>query len=285
MTDRPHTTVRTGSLKVPGATLHHEVRGSGPLLLLMAGGSADAGLYESLAADLADRWTVITYDPRCYSRSRLDAPPADQRVTDHSDDALRLIEHIGSGGERACVFGSSASAVVALDLLSRHPERLGTVVAHEPPVVEVLPDPETGRALFAEVRAAFRRDGSEAAAAVMSAGIGEGASRPQDEGAASAPPPLTPETLRRMRANLPVFLEHMLCPFTGYVPDTAALEAAADRLVLAVGEESGEQLTARPVRALAQRFGRKATPFPGGHLGVVERPAEFAAALRAAFTG
>lgn len=296
MTERGSTTVRTGTLEVPGATLYYEVRGAGPVLVLMSGGSADAGLYGPLAEHLADRWTVLTYDPRCYSRSRLAAPVADQRVEDHSDDVRRLIELVCPDGERASVFGSSASAVVALDLLSRHPGRLDRVVAHEPPVVEVLSDAPVGRALFAEVRAVFRRDGAEAASATMSAGIGtpgpavggdasgtapEG---PQEGPAAELPPP-DPEALRRMHANNPVFLEHMLCPFTGYVPDMTALAAGAERLVLAVGEESGRQLTARPVRVLAERLGREAVEFPGGHVGVVQRPAAFAATLRKVLGG
>ncbi|MFJ3279888.1 alpha/beta fold hydrolase [Streptomyces halstedii] len=296
MSEQGSTTVRTGTLEVPGATLYYEVRGAGPVLVLMPGGSADAGLYGPLAEHLADRWTVLTYDPRCYSRSRLAAPVADQRVEEHSDDVRRLIDLVCPDGERASVFGSSASAVVALDLLSRYPERLDRVVAHEPPVVEVLPDATVGRALFAEVRAVFRRDGAEAASATMSAGIGDpgpavgrGASGtgwegPQEDPAAELPPP-APEAMRRMRANNPVFLEHMLCPFTGYVPDTTALAAGAERLVLAVGEESGRQLTARPVRSLAERLGREAVEFPGGHVGVVQRPAAFAAMLRKVLGG
>lgn len=296
MSEQGSTTVRTGTLEVPGATLYYEVRGAGPVLVLMPGGSADAGLYGPLAEHLADRWTVLTYDPRCYSRSRLVAPVADQRVEEHSDDVRRLIDLVCPDGERASVFGSSASAVVALDLLSRHPERLDRVVAHEPPVVEVLPDATVDRALFAEVRAVFRRDGAEAASATMSAGIGDpgpavgrGASGTGSEGSQEGPaaelPPPDPEALRRMRANNPVFLEHMLCPFTGYVPDTTALAAGVERLVLAVGEESGRQLTARPVRVLAERLGREAVEFPGGHVGVVQRPAAFAAMLRKVLGG
>ncbi len=53
----------------------------------------------------------------------------------------------------------------------------------------------------------------------------------------------------------------------------------------AVGEESGRQLTARPVRVLAERLGREAVAFPGGHVGVVQRPAAFAAMLRGVLGG
>ncbi|WP_237527416.1 alpha/beta hydrolase, partial [Streptomyces sp. SID2119] len=150
MTDR--TAVRTGLLTVDGATLHHEVRGKGPLLVMMPGGSADAGIYDAIAADLADRWTVATFDPRGYSRSALDGPVTDQSPATHADDIVRLIESLSSDGALAALFGSSSSAVVALAALARHPGRLSRVVAHEPPVVALLPDPEAGSALFAAVR-------------------------------------------------------------------------------------------------------------------------------------
>ncbi|WP_063837532.1 alpha/beta fold hydrolase, partial [Streptomyces sp. NRRL WC-3549] len=221
MAEQRPTKVRVGTLKVPGAALHHEARGTGPVLVLMPGGSADAGLYETLAEELADAWTVVTYDPRCYSRSRLDSPVTDQRVEEHSDDVYRLIEAFCPDGGRASVFGTSASAVVALDLLSRYPDRLDRV-AHEPPVVEVLPDAVAARTLFADVRETFRREGAEAATATMSAGIGDPEPpRPQQTPEPTGPPP-GPEALRRMRDNFPVFVEHVLCPFTGYVPDIAA---------------------------------------------------------------
>lgn len=160
-----------GTLEVPGATLRYEKRGSGPVLLLIPGGAADAGLYAGMADALAVRYTVVSYDPRGLSRSPLDGPLTDQRVEVWSDDAHRLLELLSPSGD-ACVLGSSSGAIVALDLLARHPERLRRVVAHEPPLVEVLEDPAPHRALFAEVREVFRAQGAGAAMACLSAGLG-----------------------------------------------------------------------------------------------------------------
>jgi pimeloyl-ACP methyl ester carboxylesterase len=64
----------TGTLKVPGASLYYEVRGSGPVLLLVCGGLYDAAGYAGLARQLAGRYTVVTYDRRGNSRSPLDGP-------------------------------------------------------------------------------------------------------------------------------------------------------------------------------------------------------------------
>ncbi|MGN6175885.1 MAG: alpha/beta fold hydrolase [Streptosporangiaceae bacterium] len=68
--------IKTGTLKVPGASLYHEIRGSGPVLLLICGGVYDAAGYAGLAQQLADRYTVVTYDRRGNSRSPLDGPPS-----------------------------------------------------------------------------------------------------------------------------------------------------------------------------------------------------------------
>ncbi|MBD3551977.1 alpha/beta fold hydrolase [Streptomyces sp. SP18CM02] len=324
------TAVRTGRLEAPGATLHYEVRGRGPLLVMMPGGSADAGIYDTLAAGLADRWTVVAFDPRGYSRSTLHGPAGEQLPGTHSEDVARLIELLSPDGAPAAVFGSSSSAIVALDLLSRRPGLVGRVVAHEPPLVELLPDPAAGRAVFAAVRESFLRDGVEAAMATMAAGLapegGAGGGRyevatgadeesraatgPVEDGGATAPPEESggaseaeaegkagagagakagagaeAATVRRMMANLPVFLEHVLCSFSGHAPDLDALRAAGPKLVVGVGRDSRALLPAVVAERLAQRVGSATAEFPGGHVGLTEDPVAFGARLREVLLG
>ncbi|MFD8581933.1 alpha/beta fold hydrolase [Streptomyces californicus] len=326
------TAVRTGRLEAPGATLHYEVRGRGPLLVMMPGGSADAGIYDTLAAELADRWTVVAFDPRGYSRSTLHGPTGEQLPGAHSEDIARLIELLSPDGVPAAVFGSSSSAIVALDLLSRRPGLVGRVVAHEPPLVELLPDPAAGRAVFAAVRESFLRDGVEAAMAAMAAGLapegGAGGGRhevatgadeesragtgPVEGGGATVPPEESgggseaaakgkagagagaevdavaeaeAATVRRMMANLPVFLEHVLCSFSGHAPDLDALRAAAPKLVVGVGRDSRALLPAVAAERLAQRVGSATAEFPGGHVGLTEDPVAFGARLREVLLG
>ncbi|MFD9358407.1 alpha/beta fold hydrolase [Streptomyces sp. NPDC060031] len=268
------TRVRTGTLKVPGATLRYEKRGSGPLLLLIPGGGADAGLFEGMAPALAARYTVVSYDPRALSRSPLDGPLSDQRVEVWSDDAHRLLELL-SPHEPAYVFGCSSGAVVALDLLARHPGRLRRVVAHEPPLVEVLADPAPHRRLFAEVRGTLRERGVEAAMAHFAEGLGE---RPAER--AGELPADIAEMLPRMLANMPVFLEHVLCAFTTTVPDVTALRGSADRLLLAAGRDSRRAAPLYgPAARLAELLGSELVEFPGGHVGCTEYPGEYAEKL------
>src|SRR5688572_8059775 len=80
------------TLKVPGATLYYEVRGKGPVLLLISGGPADADVFAGLAQALAPRYRVVTYDPRGNSRSRLDGGPQEWKAEVHADDAARIVD-------------------------------------------------------------------------------------------------------------------------------------------------------------------------------------------------
>src|SRR5205809_3661020 len=100
----------TRTLKVPGATLYVETRGSGPVLLCISGGPTDAGMFTDLAGRLADRYTVVAYDQRGHSRSPLDGEPQDIPVSLHADDAAAVVG--ASGGEPAFVYGNSGGATI-----------------------------------------------------------------------------------------------------------------------------------------------------------------------------
>lgn len=125
------------SLKVPGARLHYELRGAGPLVVLI-GAPMDADAFAPLADLLASDHTVLTADPRGIHRSRVEDPQADSTVELRADDLSRLITHVAAGP--AVVMGSSGGAVTALALAQEHPEQVEVVIAHEPPLVELLPD-------------------------------------------------------------------------------------------------------------------------------------------------
>jgi pimeloyl-ACP methyl ester carboxylesterase len=115
---------------VPGANLYYEVRGTGPVLLMIHGGGGEADKFLHVANHLADRYTVVTYDRRGHSRSNLTNPTEDYRVETHSDDAHRLLAKLTD--EPACVFGSSSGACIGLDLSIRYPEQVRVLIPHEP---------------------------------------------------------------------------------------------------------------------------------------------------------
>src|SRR4051794_15730746 len=219
--------VTVNMLAVPGARLHYEVTGSGPVLLLIAGGSGDSGVFDGLVGPLAADYTVVTYDPRGNSRRPYDGEPADERVEVSADDALALIDEV-AGDEPAFVFGSSSGAITGLDLIARYPDRVRMLVAHEPPCVEVLPDAATSHAFFQDVYDTYQRDGVAAAQLLFAGGTG------MDEDDLPRPEDLRPEVrelLGRMEANAGTFFAHKLLPFTRYMPDLSALRTVSDKLV------------------------------------------------------
>ncbi|MFE6857056.1 alpha/beta fold hydrolase [Nocardia sp. NPDC057668] len=272
--------MKSDTLRVPGATLYHEIRGAGPLLLFLPGGGGDAGTVDPLAEVLEKHFTVVSLDPRGYSRSVLDGPQVTQRVEVQSADAHRLITHLT--GDPVFVVGGSAGAIVGLDLLARHPDRVRHLVAHEPPCFAVLPDAAAHRAMIDEVVTLFHAEGLAAASARFLAGIGN-AMKPAP--VAAELPPRAAEMWTRLAANGPLMIEHELREFTSYLPDYEALTAHRDRLTLAVGRETAPALPCRPAAEIAARLGLRATEFPGAHNGMRTDAAEFADQLVAALVG
>ncbi|MBN6039916.1 alpha/beta fold hydrolase [Amycolatopsis sp. 195334CR] len=261
-------------LRVNGATLHYEVRGQGPLLLLIPGGSGGAAAFDDVVDHLAAEHRVVTYDPRGMSRSTLDDPDAEQSVAEHADDAARLLDALAPG-ERAGVFGTSSGAIVALHLLTTRPEHLDRVIAHEPPVVEVLPDAAEYRALVTRVRDTFEADGLMPAMTVFAAGLrkpGDTTPQPQVE--------LPPARVEQTMANLPFFVGRIVPSFMTYRPDLDRLRTLSSQLVLAGGQDSRGELPYRPAAQLAETFGTELVHFPGGHTGLTTHPTEFAEHLR-----
>ncbi|MEU5901621.1 MULTISPECIES: alpha/beta hydrolase [Streptomyces] len=269
-----------GTLRVNGATLHYEVRGRGPLLLLIPGGTGGAASLAAVAADLADASTVVTYDPRGMGGSTLDDPETEQSVAEHAEDAARLLDLL-SPDAPARVFGSSSGAIAALHLLLAHPERVQCAVVHEPPVVEVLPDAAAHRALLARVQETFRERGPMPAMAVFAAGLSKDGDTADPAPATELPPQAAARAEQTLGA-LPYFVGRIVPAFMSYAPDVTRLATLSDRLVLACGEESRGELPYRPAAFLAERLGTELRHFPGGHTGLTTHPAAFAERLREA---
>lgn len=268
--------MNTDTLPVPGAKLYYEVRGSGPVLLMIPGGPMDAGGFAALADRLADEYTVVTYDCRGNSRSPAEGSWDDLTVQVFADDAYRLLEAVTPGP--ADVLGSSGGATYGLDLVARYPGRVRTLVAHEPPVSELLPDAARWHALNEDIGATYRSDGTFAALHKFTVGVGFG------DGPGPAPGETTPEAaeaMARTGGNLDLFAGRLIPVIGNYAPDIAALRRSPTRIVVGVGDESTpEQMTYQTSYALAAELGETPVEFPGGHGGFDSHPDGFAATLR-----
>jgi pimeloyl-ACP methyl ester carboxylesterase len=263
--------VTTANLAVPGATIYYKTQGYGPLLLILQGGDGNADASNVLAAGLTDHFTVVSYDRRGLTRSPVDDPSAPVDPTTHADDAARLLAAVTD--QPAAVFGTSLGALIGLALLSRHPEQVRLLVAHEPPVTELLAEPERSQTQRGreEVEATYR---SEGVAAAMKKFVALAGLRFDDlEPGVTLPEP-KPERL----ANLEFFLSHDAPAARRYRLDLAALVLVADRVVPAAGRDT-EGFPRHCAEALAARLRRPMIEFPGTHNGWLLRPREFAARL------
>jgi pimeloyl-ACP methyl ester carboxylesterase len=80
-------------------------------------------------------------------------------------------------------------------------------------------------------------------------------------------------------ANASYWMEHELRQYPRVELDLDQLAAHARQLVLAGGRDSQDQMTYQPNIVLAQKLGLKVVDLPGGHLGFMAQPAEFASEL------
>ena len=267
----------TTAVRVPGASLQYEIAGTGPLLLLIHGGIADSSSLKDFAARLADRHTVVTYDRRGYGDSPLDDPDQEQSVELHADDAHRLLTELTA--EPADVLGLSSGAFIGIELARRHPEQIRTLVAFEPPLVELLPDRETFHADGRETYELYRREGAGAALARFSSMVQDG-SDAEPAAPPSEPDPQMQEFMARMGRNVEFFFGHEYMPFGGWLPDLDALRTTPARIVIGGGEASGMQPARRAADAVAERLDVQVTEFPGDHgSGIMEQPDAFAGRL------
>ena len=271
------TTFETRTVEVPGAELYTEIRGSGPVLLLITGGPVDAGMFTDLASRLSDRYTVVSYDQRGHSRSPLDGEPEDIPVSVHADDAAAILEAVAS--EPAYVYGNSGGGNIGLELVARHPELVRTLVAHEAPTMELLPDAEKWRNEFQAIYDLYGTEGVFAAMGRFGAAVEEGGPKYSEEMAQMPQTPESEEMMARMAANFDLFIAHEIRQNGGYQPDIETLRSAPTRIVSAAGETSEEQAARRAAIALAERLEIPVTYLPGAHGGWGSDPQEFAERL------
>jgi pimeloyl-ACP methyl ester carboxylesterase len=255
-------------LDVPGATLHYDLQGSGPVLLL-AGVPMDASGFAPIVPLLAADHTVVTYDPRGVARSSVADPDVQLTPDVLADDLHRLLAEVT--GESVDILASSGGAIAALWLAVRHPAQVRTLVAHEPPLTALLPDAAEQRQAVDGLYESYRTEGTAVAMGRFLAHIG--IAPPE---AAGHPLPMPAEQLR----DAGFFLQNILRSVALARPDLEAIRTTPARIVVAAGETSKGQLANRTAVALAEQLDTELAMFPGDHGGFGGEPDPFATQLR-----
>jgi pimeloyl-ACP methyl ester carboxylesterase len=240
----------------------------------MIGQPMTASGFDTLASHFPER-TVVTYDPRGLGRSTRKDGRVENSPTLQATDVHAVIEALGAGPVE--MFASSGGAVTALALVAAYPDDVTTLVAHEPPLIPVLPDAEAAERARAAVRDAYEANGQGAGmAAFMAMTLWRGEFG-EEYFAQPAPDPATfgmPTEDDGTRDD--PLLSDRSWAITSYRPDVDALAAARTRIVVAVGEESGNTFTGRTSLAAADLLGQRATVFPSHHGGFVGGESKYA---------
>jgi pimeloyl-ACP methyl ester carboxylesterase len=260
----------TQVLETAEADIVYDVHGQlppadGRPLLFLIGQPMTASGFGALVSQFPDR-TVVTYDPRGLDRSTRKDGRVDNTPTDQAADLHALIQELGCGP--VDMFGSSGGAVTALALVAAHPDDVATLVAHEPPLIPVLPDAAAAQRAFAGVRDAYEAKGWGAGMAAFMAMTSWQGEFTDEYFAQPAPDPAMfgmPTEDDGSRGD-PLLSDNSWA-VSGYQPDVDALAAAPTRIVIAVAEESGDAFTGRTSRATAALLGQQATVFPSHHGG------------------
>jgi pimeloyl-ACP methyl ester carboxylesterase len=253
--------------------------------LFMIGQPMDATGFATLASYFPDR-TVVTYDPRGLGRSNRKDGRVENAPTVQAEDVHAVIGALGVGPVE--MFASSGGAVTALALVAAYPNDVTTLVAHEPPMIPVLPDAEAAERARAGVLEAYEARGSHAGMAAFIAMASWRGEFTDDFFAQPAPDPAAfgmPSEDDGSRDD--PLLSDRSWAITSYRPDVDRLGAAPTRIVIAVGEESEGTFTGRTSVATAELLGQRATVFPshhggfvGGESGYAGQPEAFARRLR-----
>lgn len=294
MSTTEHPTTLT--VDAPGATITYDVCGdltaAGPErpVLVLVGSPMAAGDFGTLASLLPDR-PVVTYDPRGTARSVRTDDATESTPEQHGADIARVVEALGTGP--VDLFATSGGAVNALALVAMRPDLVRTLVAHEPPLAEYLPDRDLVLAANAAIGETYRRDGFGPAMARFIALVMVEGPLPSDHLDRPAPDPAAfglPSTDDGSRDDALLGQNNRTC--VPYVPDLAAVAAAPTDVVVAVGVQSERQLAGRAAVALARALGTDPVRFPSHHAGFLGgehgqqgEPEAFAARLREVLAG
>ncbi|MFG6499074.1 alpha/beta fold hydrolase [Sulfitobacter sp. 1A13191] len=107
-------------LPLSDISLHYEVDGRGPPLLMLAGMLSDSASWGALAPLLSDHFTLIRPDNR--STGRTTPWDAETSVAQMARDALALMDHLGH--ETFHVVGHSMGGLMAMELFGLAPDHI-----------------------------------------------------------------------------------------------------------------------------------------------------------------
>jgi pimeloyl-ACP methyl ester carboxylesterase len=266
--------VATGLVGANGTKLYNERRGNGPAVVLVSGATGDACHWKEVADTLSSDHTVVTYDRRGNSRSPRPSGWDATTMDEQADDAVGLIDALDL--DRPIVLGTSAAVGIVANLALRHPETVQAVILHEPLFPSGVTDIDTVRARRrALIEEGMARGGPRGATEAFLRSVA--GDRVYDS--------LDPALRERLLANAEVLLQVEMAPYLAYEPTSGEWAALRPGRAVAAGADSRRpdapgHWRYESARWLAERLATDLIELPGGHMGYLDDPQAFAAALR-----
>jgi pimeloyl-ACP methyl ester carboxylesterase len=114
------------SARINGISLHYEVTGNGPPVLLTHGYSSTGRAWADQHRALAVRYRLITWDMRGHGETESPADPAQYSHALTVGDMYGLLAHLAV--ERAVIGGLSLGGTMSLAFYAQHPEMVRALV-------------------------------------------------------------------------------------------------------------------------------------------------------------
>ena len=178
-----------------------------------------------------------------------------------------MIEHVSD--QPATVFGTSSGGIVVLEVLTRHPSVVRTLVLFEPAAMRLLPDGQRWVDFFCEVYDLYRQSG-------MAPALTKFREHTFPESDRQLMARMMDLTNGEIRANATSWFERELRQYPAVDLDLDMLKTHAERIVPAAGRASRGYPCYEVTVALGKKLGRDMLELPGGHTGYGAHPAEFA---------
>ncbi|MBX3082272.1 MAG: alpha/beta hydrolase [Anaerolineae bacterium] len=256
------------------------MRGQGTPLLLIAPGGGDGWQYSFIADLLADEYKVITYDRRANARSTMNNPQ-NFEISQQCRDAVAVLQAVGESS--AFVFGNSSAGVIALEMAKTQPQTVRAVVVHEAPMARLHPQAQKWQRFFAGAYLTTFRFGASLGALQFMLGaqlpVRQLISATKE---VNLHQKQSSERYMSAREAAEVLMKLELLPVTNYLPDIAQIKQNGVKVIIGVGEWglANKVWYVEVAQILAQQLGCELVTFPGHHGAFLDRPKEFATALR-----
>lgn len=247
---------------VQNGTLFCRSEGDGRPLLLIHGAGVDSDFFEEAALALAQRYKVITYDRRGYSRSVCTISGA--YFAQQAEDAAAVIKSM-CGEEKIVVVGCSAGATIALHLAACYPELIGCLVLHEPVTVSCFPPGNRFTEAAVSIWNLISQNKVYGAMYQFLSCFSGGYSTPSD---------LPSNQLDKTEKNLSFFLkEEFYHIFFDVLP---LIDTRLFQVLVCLGEDHLNDYFSYASAQISEFYNVRQTRFPGGHNCAKDQPEEFA---------